>query len=403
MVERGRTFRKVLAPGFVAFVVASVGALGFMSGTSAASTASSSAPGAYTAPSSIVADCSRDVTAELVAWIASVPDNSILYFVRDGCYRVDGTIQLKYRNGLTLEGQGATFREFTNGMELPPQDARTRGIFKFWKGSNLTVRNTIAIGANPQAGTRPEAYFAPLEAQTAYTIGGVDGMLLDGVQAYDVYGDFVYVGPATRNLTVQNSHFERNGRQGWTVNGGQNITFDHNFISKTRRATIDMEPSNQSDVARNITFSNNQIGPGRLYFFASEGVAATIDGVNIIGNRLTGKSMTIHVNPPKGVRSNYRVIGNYSDTRQLQDGGGVMAFSDVVGLEVRDNRQPVQGNNKVSGVSIRNCVNVTVAGNKFLNAVSPTLLRPGNSNVSNVANLIGNPLRPAGPVLLTRG
>ena len=80
-----------------------------------------------------------------------------------------------------------------------------------------------------------------------------------------------------------------------------------------------------------------------------------------------------------------------------------MAFSDVVGLEVRDNRQPVQGNGKVSGVSIRNCVNVVVADNKFLNAVSPALLRPGNLNVTHSGNLIGNPLRPAGPALLTRG
>jgi hypothetical protein len=396
MVERDRALR-ALAPGFIALVSACAVTLGIVPAAQAASAE------LYTAPASIPADCSRDVTAELVAWIASVPDNSTLYFAPNGCYRVDGTIQLKYRNGLTLEGRGATFRPATNGMELPPKDARTRSVFAFWRGSNLTVRDTIAIGANPRAGNRPEAYFAPLEAQTAYVIGGVDGMLLERVQAYDVYGDFVYVGPATRNLVVRNSRFERNGRQGWTVNGGQNITFDHNVIAQTRRATIDMEPSNQSDIARNITFSNNQIGPGRLFFFASEGVAATIDGVNIIGNRLTGKSMTIHVNPPKGIRSNYRVIGNYSDTRQLQDGGGVMAFSDVVGLQVRDNRQPVQGNNKISGVSIRNCRNVVVTGNKFLNAISPVLLRPGNVGVTHATNLIGNPLRPAGPTLLTRG
>ncbi len=399
MVERGRTLRGVLAPGLVALVLLSGGVLGFAPGASA----TPPDPAAYTVPASIPADCSRDVTAEIVAWIASVPDGSTLFFTPHGCYRVDGTIRLRFRNRLTLDGQGATFKEFTSGRELGFRDARTRGGFKFWRGSDLTVRNTIVVGANPNAGTRPEAYVAPLEAQTAYTVGGVDGMVLDGVQAYDVYGDFVYVGAATRNLLVENSHFERNGRMGWAVMGGENITFDHNSISQTRRATIDMEPSSRSDVSHNITFSNNQIGPGRLFFFASEGVAATIDGVNIIGNRFTGKSMTIHVNPPKGIRSNYRVIGNSSDTRQLQGGGGVMAFSDVVGLEVRDNHQPVQSNNKMSGVSIRNCRDVTVTGNTFLNAVSPALLRPGNLNVAAATNLIGNPLRPAGPTLLTRG
>ena len=60
-------------------------------------------------PASIPSDCSRDVSAELLAWIASVPDGSTLRFAANGCYRVDRTLTIQYRNGLTFEGNGATF------------------------------------------------------------------------------------------------------------------------------------------------------------------------------------------------------------------------------------------------------------------------------------------------------
>jgi hypothetical protein len=351
----------------------------------------------YRTPAAVPADCSRDVTGELVAWMESVPDGSTIAFPAGGCYRVDGTLRLRFRNNLTIDGNGSTFKAFTDGRELPPSEARTRSMWAFWRGSNLTLRETIVVGANPRPGLHPEAYVGALEAQTAYVVGGVDRMLIEHVQAHHVFGDFVFVGPRTRNLLVRRSSFKHNGRQGWNIAGGENITFDSNEISNTRRATIDMEPSSTNDVARNITFSNNQVGPGRLYFFASEGVAAPIDGVNIVNNRLTGKAMDMRVNPPRGTRSNYRVIGNYSDTRQQQGGGGVMAFSSVIGLEVRDNRQPVQARQGISGVSVRRCQNVVITGNKFLNAISPVYLRVGNLNVRHSGNLIGNPLVPAAP------
>jgi hypothetical protein len=350
----------------------------------------------YRAPLTIPGDCSRDVSGDLNAWIASVPDHAVLSFTPRACYRVDRTVHVKFRNGLTLEGNGATFRQFTDGRELAAPAARTRSIFAFFGGSALTVRNTIAIGANHKAGLADGAYVRPLEAQTAYVVGGVQGALLDGVQAYDVFGDFVFVGPRTNGLTVRNSRFARNGRQGWTVNG-QNIVFDHNTISETRRATIDMEPSSTGDAARHVTFSNNEVGPGRLFFFANEGLAAPTDDVNIVGNHLHGKALTIHVNPPRGTRSHYRVIGNRSDARQHQGGGGVMAFSGVVGLEVRDNVQPVQRNAGISGVSVRNSQNVKVTGNRFLNAFGVVLVRQGNRNVVQSGNLIGNPLHVAAP------
>jgi hypothetical protein len=357
-------------------------------------TTTAPAPPTATTPASIAADCSRDVTVELSAWIASVPDGSTLRFGAGACYRVDGTLRIQYRNRLTFDGNGATFRAMTSGRELPPKEARTRSMFNFYRGTDLTVRDVIVRGANPNAGTGDLAYVAALEGQAAYVVGGVKNMVLDRVQAYDVYGDFVFVGPATQRLLVKGSTFARNGRQGWTING-QDITFEHNSIRATRRATVDLEPATTSSVTRRVTIRNNTIGPGRLYFLANEGRAAPTEDISVIGNRFVGKAMTIRVDPPSGTRSRYRIVGNVSDTPVGFNGGGALQFSEVVGIEVRDNVQPMQKGRHISGVSIRDSRNVVVSGNTFPHGRAPIYSRGGNYGVSQSSNRVGNPLHAA--------
>jgi hypothetical protein len=360
-------------------------------GIAAPAGAAVAGPRIATAPASISSDCSRDVSAELTAWIASVPDHSTLEFAPQGCYRVDRTLTIRYRNDLVLEGNGATFRAFTTGRELPPAQARTRSMFSFWKGSNLTLRDVIVRGANPNAGVADNAYVPALEAQTAYVIGGVQGMVLDHVQAYDVYGDFVFVGPATNHLLVENSTFARNGRQGWTING-QDIVFRNNAIRMTRRATIDLEPSSATSVTRRVTISNNTIGVGRLYFLANEGRAAPTDDISILNNMFVNKAMTIWVNPPAGTRARYRVIGNTSDTAVGTGGGGAMTFNHVLGVEVRNNVQPMQRGRGISGVYAKNSRDVSVTGNQFPYAKTAVISNGASFNVSQSGNSVGNPL-----------
>ena len=94
------------------------------------------------APAAITADCSIDVSAALNAWIASVPDNSTLSFAPDGCYRIDRTLIVSKRTGLTFEGNNATFRQVTDGTDINhPRQARTRAGWLFLLSAQLTVRN----------------------------------------------------------------------------------------------------------------------------------------------------------------------------------------------------------------------------------------------------------------------
>ena len=66
------------------------------------------------------------------------------------------------------------------------------------------------------AGRSDAVYQPKYEAQHVYRAGRRHD-LLDRVQAYDTYGDFVWVGPGTNHLTARNSTFSWNGRQGWAA------------------------------------------------------------------------------------------------------------------------------------------------------------------------------------------
>ena len=46
---------------------------------------------------------------------------------------------------------------------------------------------------------------------------------------------------------------------------------EHNQITDTRRATIDLEPNGPEWGAENVHILDNRIGPGRLLFLAAAG------------------------------------------------------------------------------------------------------------------------------------
>jgi hypothetical protein len=342
-------------------------------------------------------NCSVDVTARVQAAIDAAPNGSTLQFAPAGCYRIDGTITVRDRVGLTFAGQGATFRQVTNGSELGnPSRVRMRAAWLFIRGSDLTMQDTIVIGANPAAGMGDPAYQPRFEGQAAYWIQGSHNTLLDRVQAYDTYGDFVYVAPGTDGLLVRNSTFLRNGRQGWTINGS-NITFDHNTIGETRRATIDIEPTYATWSSRNVTISNNIVGRGRGYFFANKGNGqATIDGVSILNNQLRGKTMQFLSAAAPGKHTNYRIIGNTSNM-VLSGYGGPFVFHNITGLEISFNVQPTQNSHPLRGASLKDAKHVVIAGNQWLNAKGVWLDRGGNVDVRQGYNWIGRPLRLAAP------
>jgi hypothetical protein len=291
-------------------------------------------------PASIDATGRADVTSSLQRFLASVPSGRVIQFRKGGRYRVEGTLFLRNRNRITIDGNGATVFATTRG---------TRDRAQWWikGGTRIVFRNLLVRGAHQNAGVSGRAYVRNLESQHGFRLEGVSGAELDHVQVNDVYGDFVDIGRGkdripSRNIWIHDSRFSGNGRQGIAVTAASNVVIERNHLDRTARSTFDLEPDTRSAHVSNVFVLNNTVGKGRLLFVASHG-GGPVSNVVISGNRLVGHSMTIdsvgpELNPR---RSNWVVVDNTSDTPAQ---GRLMRFFRTDGLVVRGNRQLVTGN-----------------------------------------------------------
>lgn len=279
---------------------------------SARGSSSSSSP-RLAIPAIVRPDCSVDATAELTNWIASAPDGATLDFASGACYRVDGTIKIYDRSGLTFNGNGATIKAMTDGDQV-------RRHLWFFGGSNLKIQNLTVRGANPNAGTSDQAWRSDRAFQHAFALQGVQGAVLDNVSAYDVYGDFVYIGSDSRvqpkrwskGIVVRNSTFQRNGRQGIGMSAGEDITIENNYFSDVRMDVFDLEGDVSSQGARRVRIVGNRSGAGKLLWLAIGGNSMNVSDIYVARNRTEASNGGILINPPAGARWGPITIENNS-------------------------------------------------------------------------------------------
>jgi hypothetical protein len=317
------------------------------------------------APASIDATGATDVTKQLVDFIKGVPDGSTISFPSGARYRIEGTLLIDNRKDLTFEGNGAEFFATTEGY-------RERSHWWLRNSDGITIRDVIVRGANPNAGTDAAAYFADREGQHGFDLGGARNVLLERVTVTDVYGDFVYIGLDksgwSKRVTVRDSTFERNGRQGFAITAGEDVLIERNRISEVRRATFDIEPNAPHWGARRITISDNDIGPGRLNFMSGHGSAAPVEDIVVRNNRLTGRPMNISLEAPESKRrSNISIIGNVSD-RSFGSPVAAIRITGFDGVTIQDNVIPLAAGRNMTGVHLMSSCQIVVSGNQFTNA-----------------------------------
>ena len=263
------------------------------------------------APSTIDASGATDVTGALNLFFASVPDGMVIQLRPGGSYRVDGTLQLADRHNIVLDGKGARIFASTEG-------ARDRSHLWINKGSDIVIRNLVIKGAHPNGGLAPEAWRTDKAFQHGILVQGASNVELDRVHITDVFGDLVSIawardGTWCDGIWVHDSYLARNGRQGIAVTAGRDVLIEHNTITTTRRATIDLEPDLPKYGAENIHIVDNNIGPGLLRFVAAHG-NGPINNVVIARNVLHFRDLAVDVEAPVGTRrSNFYVLDNTSD------------------------------------------------------------------------------------------
>ena len=259
---------------------------------------------------------------------------------------------------------------------------RTRGQWKVYLGSHLTMRNLVVKGANPVGGTGDSAYVAELEAQHGLEFAGTAGVELDHVTVTDVYGDFIYLGAFigatntwTTDVSIHDSRFERNGRQGLAFTAARNVDIYHNYIGNTRRATLDFEPNGAGWGVSNVTFRDNTVGPGRLNFVSAVG-AGPMDGLSITNNSFVGRAMQMTWwAPTYARRSGLTITGNVADSGFGNNGGAAIGVVDWDRVKIRNNVQWLQSGRNVAFVDAWESCEVDIGGNDWTGGAAEGRIR----------------------------
>ena len=162
---------------------------------------------------------------------------------------------------------------------------------------------------------------------------------------------------------VHDSYLARNGRQGITVAAARNVLIEHNVITNTHRATVDLEPGALTYGAENVHIIDNDIGPGVLRFVAAHG-KGPVNGVVIARNTLTGTWSRGRRRSAGGDAAFGLLRG-----RQHERHAGAntpLHFTRLDGVLVRDNTQPMIAKRPV--ILATEVCGLEVAGNTFTGA-----------------------------------
>jgi hypothetical protein len=320
----------------------------------------------YSVPSTIANNCSTDVTSQLLSWIGSVPNNSTLTFTTGACYKIEGTIEIRGRSGLTIDGNGATFRSFN-----APDDQRS--IWRVIDSSNFAFVNMTLRGSYTNGGVHDVS----LQHSHGIDLRGVSAEIAN-VTASDFAGDCFYLGlgyssALTRSSgSVHDSTCSRIGRNAVSVTAGDDIRIEHVTTDQIGFVAFDIEPNTQPGFgSRRVTVTNNAIGSYYLYAYAIVDNGAISDQ-SFTNNRITApKGLRIGVisfdsSRPTGVT----VTGNVATAATWS---GAMEIQDVEQLVVTGNTVPLSGGTMAT---VDSSCGVNVSGNSY----------PGGTNEVQLTN-----------------
>lgn len=301
-------------------------------------------------PSSIAADGSRDVRAELQAFIDGAADGSCIELPSGARYRVDDTLLLRDRHDLTINAVGATI--FTDTLDPINESGKGAGSsdrrqLQILGGSGISINGLTIDGPNP-SGT----YLPAREPEAGVAVQGVQGAMLANLTIREVYGDFIVItdynptpgsGASTpaRDVTVTGGTFEVAGRQGVAMSGTSvNTTIDGNSFRDISRSGIDIE-LNPGRQVTDVRVTNNTFEDFGLNWVAMGG-HSSVNGAYFGSNHVLGDSLRVKIGPPAGVVNvthQYLTFeGNTSDAL-AQGSSALFSFRYVNHVVIRGNVQ----------------------------------------------------------------
>ena len=328
-------------------------------------------------PSSIDATGGSDVSSKLQAVINDAPNGSTIVFKRDGRYKLGQALRISGRRNLTLEGNGAR-------LDLP-------GSFDGWNSIGIqvrsgsvgtTIRGFTMVGNNPEAGTSEAC--CTREAQHAIAVLSANDTLIEDMDIRRTWGDCVYVNAATvpggtwsDGVTFRDSTCALTGRHGVGIIRAKDVRIVNNRFDQIGFDVIDIEPGAADAGADGVVIRSNDIGSFGLgdqdnaWLLAACGKAGsvvrdvTIADNDIEGNRIgwsgnitrPWRALSVRVCGTGTTRADFSVTGNVARNAVS---GPAMVFTDVKGVTVTGNTQPLSSGREVA--SFTGSTNVTYDG-----------------------------------------
>jgi hypothetical protein len=178
-----------------------------------------------------------DVTADLQWFLDRVPDGTAVVFPAGARYRVDGTLWLVQRNGLRLEGNGATV--FAGSVT----DDSGRSLWRVRDSVGVTFQGFVIQGAHPRPGTYVEGF----EWQHGIHIEGGARIDISDTTIERAFGDCLHIDGHDSGLAdgvrFHDSVCRDNGRMGVAVTGGRDVVIERVTFTNMAYASIDLEPN----------------------------------------------------------------------------------------------------------------------------------------------------------------
>jgi hypothetical protein len=190
-------------------------------------------------PSSIVSNCSVDVTDALNAFFASLPKGANVELPSGACYLVSNynlstsaSLTLSGSNDVTVDGNGATLKQSFFSCGVYPGPGGVWPILNVVDNEDLTVENLIIDGPASCSGKYNEGgYGLMLVGNTtatfnAVTIENTDG---DGLAVYPDQGTNTQI---NTNITFENGVLSNIAGHGVTVEGVNGFDFTGNHTTQ---------------------------------------------------------------------------------------------------------------------------------------------------------------------------
>lgn len=193
-------------------------------------------------------------------------------------------------------------------------------------------------------------------------------VLIQGVTVSDMWGDGIYIGDNSSNITVDHVTSNNNRRQGLTITGAKSIIVKNSQILNTSRGTppysgIDIEP-NEDEVTSNIKIIDNLI--------------ANNDGFGIIGSMYAAGSkltnLKISGNTIMANGNNFAdfPIESYTMTGAFEAGIGLFGREARAGVAETKTSGHIITNNKIignlqSGILLELTTGITITNNAIVN------------------------------------